>query len=245
MLTRQQWGARAPKETPTPVSIKARSGFCTHYDGATPIVLRTLDDAIAQVRKDQDFHMDGRGWNDIGYNFLVVSAPGTPVDGLLVEGRGRDVVGAHCENHNTAWVGVQVAIGGDQQPSPAALATVRKLYDDCSAAHGSSLGKFGHRDGFNTACPGPLLYAWVQAGMPSTTPTSAQEDDMFTDADRALLQQALTKADGNTIRRDLGSIRDQIRGDLSKMSAQQVADSIPDNLAQQVVDLLAARLKGA
>ena len=74
---------------------------------------------------------------------------------------------------------------------------------------------------------------------------NTQEDDMFTDADRALLQQVLTKADGATIRADIGHVRDQLRGDLSTLSAQQLADSIPDNLAQQVVDLLATRLKGA
>src|SRR4249919_2590355 len=170
MLTRAQWGARDPNAKPALISIKSRSGFCTHYDGSTPIYLKTLADVIAQVRKDQNFHMDGRGWNDIGYNFLVISAPGyDAIDGLIVEGRGRDVIGAHCEGHNTAWIGVQVAIGGDQQPSPKALTSVRSLYDSASAAHGGPLSKYGHRDGYSTECPGAHLYAWVKAGMPAVT----------------------------------------------------------------------------
>jgi hypothetical protein len=173
ILTRQQWGARAPKTTPTPVPISARSGYCVHYDGGNPVILRTLADVIAKIQADQNYHMDGQGWNDIGYNYLVVSAPGFPaIDGLLVEGRGRDVVGAHCMNHNTPWIGTQVTIGGTQQPSTAALVSVRAHYEQCSAAHGAALAKFGHRDGFATSCPGDTLYGWVHAGMPvgSTPP---------------------------------------------------------------------------
>ena len=80
------------------------------------------------------------------------------------------------------------------------------------------------------------------------------EDDMTPeqaaqlDAIAKAVPTLLNKADGQTLRNDIGYIRDQIRGDLSTMSAQQVADSIPDTLAQQVVDLLGARLntpKGA
>jgi hypothetical protein len=61
-----------------------------HYDGAVPVTVRTFADASALMRKDQDFHIDGRGYDDIGYNFLVISAPGiTAIDGLIFEGRGR------------------------------------------------------------------------------------------------------------------------------------------------------------
>jgi len=115
--------------------------------------------------------MDSNGWDDIGYNYLVISAPGVAgVDGLIFEGRGRDVVGAHCLNWNTPWIGIQVAIGGDQTPSPAALVSVKWLHVGFVAAAQHALGQVGHKDGFNTACPGPLLYAWVHAGMPVAGP---------------------------------------------------------------------------
>lgn len=52
----------------------------------------------------------------------------------------------------------------------------------------------------------------------------------------------LNDADGAQLRKDIGYVRDQIRGDLSRMTPQAIADSIPANLAQQVVDLLGARL---
>jgi hypothetical protein len=166
MISRAQWGARAPKHTPTPVAISARTATAVHHDGANPVVIRSLTDAYALMRRDQNYHMDHNGWDDIGYNFLVISAPGYAVDGFVLEGRGRDVVGAHCLNWNTPWIGVQVAVGGAQVPSPKALSAVRALHDGFVKAAGHSLGMKGHKDGYNTACPGPLLYAWVRAGMP-------------------------------------------------------------------------------
>ena len=194
IVTRAESGLRPPRATPTRVPLSARTATCVHHDGANPITVRTFAEACALIRKDQAFHMGpARGWNDIGYNFLVASAPGFPaIDGLIFEGRGRDVVGAHCLNWNKPWIGIQVAIGGGQTPSPKALASVRWLHDTFTTAAGHALGKKVHSDGFATACPDPKLRTWVHAGMPVTTPTTptTPEDDMFTDTDRSMLQTA-------------------------------------------------------
>jgi len=173
IVTRAEWGARKPKSVPAKVAISARTATCVHHDGATPVIVRTFAEACARIRADQNYHMDSNGWADIGYNYLVISAPGTSVDGLIFEGRGRDAVGAHCLNWNIPWIGVQVAIGGAQKPSPAALVSVKWLHVGFAAAAGHAFGMKGHRDGFNTECPGPILYSWVHAGMPVTaTPTT-------------------------------------------------------------------------
>jgi len=166
IVTRAEWSAR-PRLGPAPtVTIGARTATCTHHDGANIITVRSFAEACARVRADQNYHMDGNGWDDIGYNYLVISAPGTDVDGLVFEGRGRDVVGAHCLNWNTPWIGIQVAIGGAQKPSLASLSSVRWLHDTFTSASGHALGKKVHSDGFPTACPGPELAVWVHAGMP-------------------------------------------------------------------------------
>lgn len=171
IVTRAEWGARSPKSTPTKVTLSTRMATCVHHDGPTPVVVHTFAEACLRIRADQNYHMDGQHWNDIGYNYLVISAPGYPdIDGLIFEGRGRDVVGAHCLNWNTPWIGIQVAIGGDQKPSAAALSSVRLLHDTFTAAAGHTLAKKVHSDGFNTACPGPILKAWVHSGMPVTIP---------------------------------------------------------------------------
>jgi len=167
IVTRAEWGARARIGTALLVSIGARTATCVHHDGANIITVRSFAEACARVRTDQNYHMDGQHWDDIGYNYLVISAPGVAgVDGLIMEGRGRDVVGAHCLNWNTPWIGIQVAIGGAQKPSPAALTSTRWLHDTFTADAKHALGKKVHSDGFPTACPGPELRTWAHAGMP-------------------------------------------------------------------------------
>lgn len=172
IVSRAEWGARKPQVPFATVPISARTATCVHHDGATPIVVRSFAEACARVRADEAYHMNHNGWAGIGYNYLVISAPGYPaIDGLIFEGRGRDVIGAHCLNWNKPWIGVQVAIGGGQTPSPAALASVRWLHDTFTAAAKRALGKKVHSDGFPTACPDPKLRTWVHAGMPVPKPT--------------------------------------------------------------------------
>lgn len=195
IVTRAEWGARKPKAPFATVRIAARTATCVHHDGSSPVIVRSFAEACARVRADEAYHMNHNGWAGIGYNYLVVSAPGTPVDGLIFEGRGRDAIGAHCLNWNTPWIGVQVAIGGTQKPSPAALVSVKWLHVGFVAAARHALGQVGHKDGFNTECPGPILYAWVHAGMPVTaTPTAppTPEVDMpLTQADAQLVVHEL------------------------------------------------------
>jgi len=154
------------------VHISERTEFFVHYEGGTDISQQVAADALGLVREWQKMHMDtsdpNHGWNDIGYNYLVVS--GGPLDGQIVEGRGRDAAGAHCPGHNVSGIGVQVMLGGDEDATPAALASVRWLYDNFSTDAGHVLAKKGHRDGYATECPGDKLYAWVVKGMPSDRP---------------------------------------------------------------------------
>ena len=175
VVSRSTWGAKRPKMPVMPVPLSSRMATCVHHDGAYPLHITTFEQACALMRKDQDQHMVKNDWNDIGYNFLVISAPGFPVDGTVFEGRGRDVLGAHCKDWNTPWVGVQISVGGGQQPSEKALRSVRALHEEIATAAGRSLAVKGHRDGFATLCPDAFLYAWLKAGMPlvAAVPTKA------------------------------------------------------------------------
>jgi hypothetical protein len=158
IISRAEWGARAPRSRST-VSWSQRREFIVHYsEGPTS----------QTVRQIQNFHMDGRGWSDVGYNFLV------DVSGRIYEGRGWLVVGAHAPDHNTSGIGVCM-IGRDGDATPAAKRAIRWLYDEAARRAGRSLKKLGHRDVYATSCPGNELYAWVRAGMPADT---EEEDDM-------------------------------------------------------------------
>lgn len=149
IVTRPGWNARSPKHQVFRVTWAQRTEFVVHHTEGPP---------AQAIRSIQDFHIDGRGWNDIGYGHLVRD------DGLIYEGRGWLVVGAHCPGHNRS--GESVAYIGSNNPTPAALRSIRWLYDEACRRAGRKLLKRGHGQLFPTACPGPRLQAWVNAGMP-------------------------------------------------------------------------------
>ncbi|MFG2209951.1 peptidoglycan-binding protein [Streptomyces sp. NPDC048638] len=155
IVSRASWGAKPWNGTPGYVSLGQRTEYFIHYDGGDPVT-RTgiaVPQAIERTHRAQ-------GWAGIGYNFVIDQG------GTVFEGRGWTLQGAHCPGHNVSGLGVQIAIGGDQAPSEAALRSARALYEEACRRTGRTLAKKGHKDGFATECPGPRLYAWVQAGMP-------------------------------------------------------------------------------
>ncbi|MFE6000276.1 N-acetylmuramoyl-L-alanine amidase [Streptomyces sp. NPDC056454] len=161
IISRAAWGARPwnndPKSSgPARVPLSSRTEFFVHYDGASHIT--ATGNAIPQAIDRQH---QAQGWAGIGYNFVISQA------GEIYEGRGWDLQGAHCPGHNISGLSVQIAIGGDQEPSKKALAACRALYDESCDKTRRSLAKKGHKDGLATLCPGTKLYAWVQAGMPA------------------------------------------------------------------------------
>ncbi|MFD4933446.1 peptidoglycan-binding protein [Streptomyces virginiae] len=156
IISRAQWGAKPWNGTPNTVPLGSRTEFYVHHDGEDPIT-RT---GYAIMRAIEATHLS-QGWSGVGYNFVVDQA------GTVYEGRGWTLQGAHCPDHNVSGIGVQIAIGGGQTPSAAALAACRALYDEACERTGRTLAKKGHRDGFATECPGGQLYAWVKAGMPA------------------------------------------------------------------------------
>ncbi|MGW0686558.1 peptidoglycan-binding protein [Streptomyces sp. NPDC002754] len=161
IVSRSAWGAKPwdndPRsDGPAYVSMARRTEFFVHYDGAHHITATGY--AIPRAIEAQ--HL-AQGWAGVGYHFVVDQA------GNVYEGRGWTRQGAHCPGHNVSGLGVQIAVGGDQEPSEAALAACRALYDEACQRAGRTLAKRGHRDGIATQCPGTKLYAWVQAGMPA------------------------------------------------------------------------------
>jgi hypothetical protein len=169
IISRATWGARVwpTDQVPHQVPASERRFFVVHHDGANPVLREG-----ASIPRAIDAEHRAQGWAGIGYNFVVTQA------GLIFEGRGWDLVGAHCPGRNRDGIGVQVAIGGDQVPSPAALHAVRELYDEASRRSGRALTKTWHGAHYGTECPGPRLVAWVRAGMPDPTfiPTPLEDD---------------------------------------------------------------------
>lgn len=155
IIDRNEWGARTAREE-RGTSWSSREGFAVHHSGANP---------NQSVQEIQNFHMDTRGWWDIGYNFLVRP------NGDIYEGRGWLGVGAHAHGHNTAFIGVCV-IGNyeDTRPSAAAKASLAYLYQEARRIKGGKLRVATHRQLDATACPGDELHAWVVGNLAGHAP---------------------------------------------------------------------------
>jgi hypothetical protein len=178
IVSRHAWGADELLRRNQPRYAPAVRLVFVHHT-ATPNDY-TPDQAAAIVRGIDVFHVRSRGWNDIGYNFLIDRF------GRIYEGRyggmTRNVIGAHALGFNTGSVGVAV-IGNftSAQPPAAAIRSLERLIAwRLDLAHVDPVSKLvyvsggseriragtrvtlravsGHRDTGATTCPGTQLY---------------------------------------------------------------------------------------
>jgi hypothetical protein len=185
IITRAQWGA----------DPRLRLGACPsgpEYTGAPKVafVHHTVTgnsygpgDSAAIVRSIYAYHVQGEGWCDVGYNFLVDQY------GQIFEGRyggiNKPVLGAHTGGFNTDSFGVSMIGTYDTvTPSAALQASLAKLIAwRLSLSYANPQGRTtltaatfsgsryptgtkvafnvisGHRDADLTACPGNAGYA--------------------------------------------------------------------------------------
>ncbi|MFE2639322.1 peptidoglycan recognition protein [Streptomyces scopuliridis] len=146
----------------------------------------TCAQAPAVVRGVYTYHVKELGWKDIGYNFLVDKC-GTVYEGRK-GGVDRPVMGAHAYGFNSETTGISVlGTYTDAAPSQAAMVSVARIaawklgqygvnpagtatltagdsgrnYFGKTWAKGAQMSFpaiHGHRDGYNTQCPGDAFY---------------------------------------------------------------------------------------
>ena len=183
IVPRSSWGADEKiRRGPPSYAADVRIAIVHHTAGRNGY---TRAEAAAIVKGIQLFHVQGNGWNDIGYNFLVDRF------GTIYEGRyggiDRNVVGAHALGFNTGSVGIALlGTYEDSAPSAAAQDAIARLIgwrldlahvdptafltfiSGGSERYASGLPVLlnavsGHRDTGFTACPGDVLYARLGA----------------------------------------------------------------------------------
>jgi len=107
------------------------------------------DVSISDVRR---WHVEDRGWRDIGYHFLIQR------DGTIDEGRPIEQTGAHTRGHNWDSIGIAY-VGGmsKDMTEPKDTRTEEQkdaLVDLLCQLHDCYGGKiYGHRDFSSKACP--------------------------------------------------------------------------------------------
>ena len=183
IVGREQWGADPGLMNCTPlVADEVLMGFVHHTAGSNAYSREEADDVVRAVYA---YHTNGRGWCDVGYNFLVDRY------GTIYEGRsgGVDlpVIGAAQMGFNTGAFSVSVMGNFETAAVPKAVqrSLVRLIAWRLDVAHVNPLARAtmtsaggdttrfqmgetvrlrtisGHRDTGFTACPGARLYSFL------------------------------------------------------------------------------------
>ncbi|XP_050418332.1 peptidoglycan-recognition protein LB [Patella vulgata] len=156
IVSRAEWGARAPKHPDQPLPHVPQNVYI-HHGASAACTTKTRCTAI--VKQYQNYHMDGHGWPDLGYTFVIGE------DGNVYEGHGWGKIGTHTLHHNSDGLGFCVI--GDftsRVPNAAAINAVKQLID-CGVKNGKITSDYiikGHRDVRATACPGQKFYDLIQ-----------------------------------------------------------------------------------
>ncbi|MFI8966915.1 peptidoglycan recognition protein [Streptomyces sp. NPDC053493] len=181
---RSGWGAdESLVLNPPTYTTETKAVFVHHTAGSNDY---TCDQSAGIVRSIFLYHVQGQGWNDIGYHFLVDTC------GTVFEGRAggvdQPVLGAQTYGFNTDTAGI--AVLGDYNTAvstPPVLDAIAHVagwklglygYDPAGTVNltaAADNGRYkkgqvvtmkrisGHRDGYPTECPGEHLYADLPA----------------------------------------------------------------------------------
>lgn len=172
---RSAWGA-LDSTNPVAVDPTQRTEFVVHWEGSDIPDLTDHSACFALMRSIQRYHMQTRGWADIGYNGTICP------HGRSIEARGLDLVGAHATNHNVTGYGWCFLVDLVTPPTNEMYTRLHDVAAECEVHSGHALARRGHRDVASTDCPGDVIYGWVQDGMPSfPVPPPPQTETLWID----------------------------------------------------------------
>jgi hypothetical protein len=166
-------------------------GMAVHYEGSdTGIANFSHAECIDHWQDTRRFHMNTRGWFDIGYSFGVCPH-------YVLEGRGKDKAQAAQPGGNTTWYSCTFMTGPGEQPHPGQVENFRALRawlmaDDVAAAirpHSSFVA---------TGCPGDVLRAMISDGTIIRTPTPTPKPEPQEDPDMLEISTA-DRGDGQGV----------------------------------------------
>lgn len=186
IVSRKDWGAREPnfasREEGRYDPATNTGGYASYSELRPGEELAAILDTIVihhagngdryTLEMIQSEHMDGKGWSDIGYHYIVAE------DGTIYEGRDLSVRGTHVEHGNTGKVGilflgdyepgpwVWLALGEpfwrdhDDKPTAPQIESAKTLISWLDSAYGID-SVVGHNDLNETECPGDLLERYL------------------------------------------------------------------------------------
>ena len=154
IVTREDWGARSPRTgSLVPHTI---TRLTVHHAGT-----QSATTGPARYRSWQAWHMDGKGWPDIAYHFIV------GVDGTVYEARDPAYETDTFTDYDTTGH-FQVVMEGNfdvDRPTAAQLESLAAVLAWGADEYGVSPTTIaGHGDHAHTACPGDHLAAYLDSG---------------------------------------------------------------------------------
>lgn len=155
-IRRGDWGARLPSQPLDP------------DDDFETVVLHHAGNGVHKSPNEiQELHMDERGWDDIGYHYVIDH------EGRIYEGRPITAKGSHVGGANTGKIGILLLsdfqrgpwydFNGDDTPTKKQLEAVSDLISELKKYFPlKMLG--GHRDfKKSTECPGNIFYPLIDS----------------------------------------------------------------------------------
>jgi len=115
------------------------------------------------------WHVEERGWSDIGYHYVITR------NGVVVQGRSLDKIGAHVKGHNKGTIGICL-VGGKGGTAHDKFRenftkeqdfALRKLIDELKDRFVSVNKVSGHNEYAAKACPCFNVQEWITGGMSS------------------------------------------------------------------------------
>lgn len=180
IVPRADWGANSCKPRFTAGYGEVLSTVVHHTESTNTYSQSQAPSVVLGICR---YHRNSKGWNDIGYNFLIDRF------GTIYEGRAggvdRAVIGAHAQGYNSQTTGVAL-VGGFMSTNPpeAAMASLKQVLEwklglagvtrnerIALISTGGGFNKYawgktvftrpvaGHRDLDSTDCPGNVLYS--------------------------------------------------------------------------------------
>ena len=101
----------------------------------------------------KDWHVNGNGWSDIGYHYVI------KLNAEIESGRPLDVTGAHVKGHNKDSIGICYVGGADEDMNPKDTMldcqeeAMRELIFSLRMVWDKDLTLHGHNEYASKACP--------------------------------------------------------------------------------------------
>lgn len=120
---------------------------------------RSTAQKVAEIRR---WHVQDRGWKDIGYHFLIDR------NGKVMDGRPVEKVGAHVASHNEGTIGIALFGGHGAEATDKFLDHFTPEQDKAlrNLLHGlfrefGTVSIHGHNEYAAKACPGFQVSDWL------------------------------------------------------------------------------------